>query len=96
MMAHREAVALAALLLVGGAVLRAAPGAAQPIIIPLSPQARDAPKPPPPSPVPVAPPQAEPSARRGTPPAVAQQGEPPDTETGRVTPGGEGGNRDRE
>ncbi len=41
------------------AVSVALPAAAQPIIVPLSPQRTDPPPPPPPSPVPVAPPQAE-------------------------------------
>ena len=86
----------AVLLLAGGAVLRAAPVAAQPIIIPLSPQAKDAPKPPPPTPVPVAPPQAEPTTGRGAPPSAAQQGGERDTETGRVPPGSQGGSRERE
>ena len=45
-------------------ILLAAPAAAQPFILPLSPQRKEEP-PPPPSPVPVAPPQAAPSAQQG-------------------------------
>mgnify|MGYP000583081385 FL=1 len=48
-------------------ILLAAPAAAQPFILPLSPQRKEEP-PPPPSPVPVAPPQAEPSPQPSTQP----------------------------
>lgn len=51
-------------------ILLAAPAAAQPFILPLSPQRKEEP-PPPPSPVPVAPPQAAPSSQPSTQPEAA-------------------------
>lgn len=69
------------------AVLIALPAAAQPIIIPLTPQRSDPPPPPAPSPVPVAPPQADPmvapdtGARSPAPPAEDQAPPPAEGRT---------------
>ena len=94
-MMQMGAIGLRALLLAGGAVIGAAPAWAQPIIIPLSPQAKDAPKPPP-TPVPVAPPQADVAPQRGAAGAAIRGDKPPQGDTSQPARGGQDENTDRE